>query len=534
MAVSTWSGHRFLARICRYLLRSRGQLGSVALLSAAGYTFLMQLTVTYAETDKPSYLPGEHFVLRIQFAASATDLATVTNVSVDLFRAEKQRNQLAFGFGNKPHITGTLLTVTQKLATELKPGLHFVCGVTLCWGEDGAVTHRTAFEPIFFLIRDANTEQVDRDAIAVALASLEQERSAYAEKEIVTTLASSSKGVKPTGFRVFIFGIGSLLHTTQQMEGFVISPLGRGLSYARMHSIVNQALTKYQLQIPFDAQIDRQNEQATPTFFIEYWRVLALGHDDALNHCRAHADLVFDLLGLDRGQKPREFFCLAIDPATGQGGHLFSIPWYRGNLVSDFNPASTGNLIETVTPKLQNDPFLRLLVRSYAEATSDDDSNIAMLRAWTVLELLADREIQKGQPIFHLDGCPILNTKNNPKDTNAKEARVYELIRSSGVGFPIQMSSNVDGNEKRLLLGGHEKHPGYTRGTRLVTLWDVVRAAYAIRNCIAHEGYFSPEAVDAADPDKALAVDLIKNTPLDPRRWVHDQAHLCVQRELFK
>lgn len=493
----------------------------------------MQLTVTHAQTNQPSYLPGEDFTFQIRFAAPATDLATLTNVSVDLLRADKQRNQFVFGFGNKPQITGTLLTVTQKLATELKPGLHFVSGVTLCWGEEGAVTHRIALEPVFFFIRDSNTAQVERDGVATALASMEHERRTYAEKEIVTAAASTSKE-KPTGFRVFIFGIGCLLHTPQQMEGFVISPLGRGLSYARMHSIVNQALTKYQVHIPFDSQIDRQNEQATPTFFIEYWRVLALGHDDALNHCRAHADLVFDLLGLDRGQKPREFFCLAIDPATGQGGNLFSIPWYRGNLVSDFNPASTGNLIETVAPKLQNDPFLRLLVRSYAEATSDDDNNFAMLRAWTVLELLADREIETGQPISHLDGCPILNAKNNPKDTNAKEARVYELIRRSGAGFPIQMSSNVDGEEKHLLLGGDEKHPGYTPGTRLVTLWDVVRAAYAIRNCIAHEGYFSPEAVDATDSDQALAADLIKNTPLDPRRWVHDQAHLSVRRELFK
>lgn len=135
---------------------------------------------------------------------------------------------------------------------------------------------------------------------------------------------------------------------------------------------------------------------------------------------------------------------------------------YRGNLVSDFNPSSTGNLIESVTPKLQSDPFLRLLVRSYAEATSDEDSNIAMLRAWTVLELLADREIQKNQPIFHLDGKPILNARNNTKNTNAKEARVYELIRRSGAGFPSHMISTVDGKEMRLLLGGNQKHPGYT------------------------------------------------------------------------
>lgn len=71
-------------------------------------------------------------------SAPATDLVSVINVSVDLMRAEKQRNQFAFGFGIKP---------------EIKPGLHFVSGVTLCRGEDEVVTHRVAFGPIFFLSR---------------------------------------------------------------------------------------------------------------------------------------------------------------------------------------------------------------------------------------------------------------------------------------------------------------------------------------------------------------------------------------------
>jgi hypothetical protein len=99
----------------------------------------MQFTANQAEVGQPSYMPGEDFTLRIRFASPAADLVAVTNVSVDLVRAEKQRNQLAFGFGNKPQIDGALLTVTQKLAIELKPGLHFVGGVTLCSGENGAV-----------------------------------------------------------------------------------------------------------------------------------------------------------------------------------------------------------------------------------------------------------------------------------------------------------------------------------------------------------------------------------------------------------
>jgi hypothetical protein len=72
---------------------------------------------------------------------------------------------------------------------------------------------------------------------------------------------------------------------------------------------------------------------------------------------------------------------------------------------------------------LDGNPFLRLLVRSYVEATAEDHARIALLRAWTVLELLAERAIPKGQPISPPDGSPIVNARGNRKDTNAKEGR---------------------------------------------------------------------------------------------------------------
>ena len=94
--------------------------------------------------------------------------------------------------------------------------------------------------------------------------------------------------------------------------------------------------------------------------------------------------------------------------------------------------------------------------------------------------------------------------------------------------------TTVSGVEQRFLVGADQTHAGYTPGTRLIPLWDMVRAAYAIRNRVAHEGFFSEDAIDPAEPDEALAADLIKNTPIDPRGWVKDQAELVVNRELHK
>lgn len=490
----------------------------------------MNLKLAFAKLSKISYIPGDDFTLSLRFE-SQEGLNGLSNLSINLFRAEQSRNQFEFGFGTRPRIDENTLIVTQKLPSTLRPGIYTINGATL-FQEDLQQQQPITFEPIIFAIQSLLEVPLTQEALSKRVTDLSQERQRYAQREIVTTIAVGSSS--RYAYRVLIFGVGCLLHVQQQLEGFVITPLQGGFSSARMQEIVGNTLEQTGLlSLNYDSEVESQFQRATPTFLIDYWRVLGISHEDALNHCRRHADLMFDLLGLDRGQKPREFYCLAIDQVTGESRHLYSLPWYRGNLISDFNPVSTANMIETVTPRLEADPFLRLLVRSYAEATREDDPGIAFLRSWTVLELLADRAITKGQPIKYSNGSPILNQKGNPKDTNGKEARVYELIRQYGsVGG--HFSSNINGTERQLLLEADELHPAYTPETRLITLWDVIRSAYAIRNCVAHEGYFSIDHIDPVDVDQVLAADLIRSTPFDPREWIHDQVKLAVRRELHK
>jgi hypothetical protein len=150
------------------------------------------------------------------------------------------------------------------------------------------------------------------------------------------------------------------------------------------------------------------------------------------------------------------------------------------------------------------------------------------------MELLADRSIAKGQPLLHPDGTAILKPNGNPKDTNAKEGRVYQYIRQSGAYTQGHSVQNVGGIEQHFLVGADMTHPGYKPGTRLISLWDIVRAAYAVRNRVAHEGFFSEDHIDGMDDDQVIAADLIKNTPIDPRQWIRDAAWLAIKRELHK
>ena len=487
-----------------------------------------------AEIGLEGYLPGQEFSFRIIFESPPSDFLQVTNVSVDLFRAEYSRNQFAFGFGGQPLLQPNSLSVAQKLGSELKPGLHFIGAVTLCWVEStGNVRQeRVTFEPVFFAVQSALEKPIGKGELATRVGALILERKAYAGREIVASRDVPQATLIP--FRVLIFGVGCLLHAPQQLEGFLIAPLGRGFSHARLHEIVDTTLSRINLgSFPFDQATEDQYEQSTPTFLVDYCRVLGASHVDVLDHCREHSRMMFEVLGLDRGQKPREFFCMAMDQVSGERWFVFDSPWYRGNLVSDFNPVSTANLIESVTPKLQRDPFLRLLIRSYAEATAEDDSGFALLRSWTVMELLADRAVATGKKILHPNGQPIKNNKGNSKDTNAKEARVYQYLLERG-SYVVHMSMNVEGRNRQYILGADETHPGYTPDTVLIPLWVVVRSAYAIRNCIAHEGYFSEQQIDPGDPDQILAAQLISTTPLDPRTWVRDTVQNLVRSELNK
>ena len=349
----------------------------------------------------------------------------------------------------------------------------------------------------------------------------------------IRTAKAEKKPTEGKQFCALIFGVGCLLHAHQQLDGYSIAPLGSGLSHRRMHDIVNAGLERRGLEdLAFDEKIEKQFENSTPTFLVSYEMVVAADHDDALDHCRSHADLIFQILGLDRGQMPREFASMVIEHGSNQLWYLYQMPGYRGNLASDFNPVSTANRIERLLPKLMADPFSRLLIKTYAEATAEMDYGFSLIRYWSVMELVADKNIaNRGAPLAHPDGTPILNRKGNPETTNSKLGRVYAYILANNA-FKSHGTYTENGSQKSYMVGRDPSDPAYTPATELIPLWDLVRAVYAIRNAVAHEGQFDLDQAMTGDAYQMLAARLKKSSNPDPLRFIKQQAQLVLWREV--
>jgi hypothetical protein len=466
-------------------------------------------------------------------------LDRVTGVSLDFFRIERMRNQFAFGFGMAPRVVREMLEVEQRFPAILKAGLYGVGEATLSIGSIGGAaepsgtafeTIRVTFSPVVFQVRTAPEQPASPEAIAKQAAVIVARRAQLARKPfIVDPLTGAKAGPR---FRIYVFGLGCLIHQPQQLEGFAILPLGQGLSHYNMSEIVNRFLEGNGFEpLPFIEATEKAFAASTPVFVVAYAVAVASGHEAALEYCRQHAERVFSILGIDRGQKPRAFAYVATQYDTNQWWHWFDFPGYRGNLLSDFNPVKTANEIERLLPRLEANPFLRLIVSTYSDATSEHEYGFALLRFWSVLELVAERKIAAGMPVLHPDGTAILNVKGKPETTNSKYGRVYACILANGA-FE-ETGSYTEGGYQKSYHIGDANNPNVAATTEIFTLWDMVRATYAVRNAIAHEGQFDLAKARTGDIYQQLAARLKSHGQLpDPLRFIMMKAQLAVLREV--
>jgi len=484
-----------------------------------------------------SYLAGERVICRLT-VASDVPKDRVTNLSLDFLRIEVLRDQFAFGFGMAPRVVAGMLEVEQNFPADLKPGLYVIREATLSVGSIETAAEppgigprhiRVVFSPIIFQVRTAVEQSASPEALAQQAELILNRRRQLASKPFIVDPLTDAKG--QPHFLVIVFGVGCLIHQPQQLEGFSILPVGQGLSHRNMSEIVNRFLESNAFpRLPFIKATEQAFASSTPVFAVAYNTVVATGHEAALEYCRSHAERVFSILGIDRGQKPRAFAYVATQHNTPQCWHRFDFPGYRGNLLAGFNPVKTANEIERLLPRLEANPFFRLIVSTYSDATSEHNYGFALLRFWSVLELVADRKIAPSRPVLHPDVNAILSAKGNPETTNSKHGRVYAYILANGA-FEESGSYTEAGVQKSYHIGD-AKNPNVTAATEVFTLWDIVRATYAIRNAIAHEGQFDPIKAQAGDLYQRLAARLSTHGhPPDPLHFTKMQAQLAVWRE---
>lgn len=477
--------------------------------------------------EKRSFLPGDRISVIYTLEPPELPDFDVTNVSTSIFRVDVRRASWVMGFGTLPTRDGNTFTCEATLPGHLNPGLHFVAPPTQFMGGDShSIQRAVRFEPLTFEIRSAIALAASDQQLEDRLQELQREHRLFSEATHRTPAVAAGDERR---FRVLIFAVGTLIHANQQLEGYRIVQLQGGMSHQQMLNLANSYVGSLGYSpIAFAAEVEQAFVHGTPSIVVDYADVRAVDQGDAISFCRKHAEDVFLALGRDRGQVPKEFGFIAYDVASNQTHHWFHAPGYRGNLAPGFTPGAVAEAVERMLPRLQNDPFAKLISRTFVEALGEDLEAVRIFRLWTILELVADKHVVRNStPLANPDGSGILRANGRPETNESQVGRVYSYIRSLGHGPTF--ATYQDGES--ILEGGDTSSPNYQAGMRFFTPWQLVRAAYAVRNYVAHEGYFDPVSAAAGDQHQQLAAQALTSGRPALASFVEQAAQQALMRE---
>lgn len=458
--------------------------------------------------DKTTYQAGDDIRIDIDFSNVPELLEGTSNINIDIFRIDRERNNLAFGFGLDIESETGQLSITQKLPDNLTAGLYLVTGIRLIYGKEPLEVKNVQIKNINSLFFLCSSEKVFlQQEVDLKVREAERLRYDYINKEIVTD-SVIDKGQK-TNYKIIIFSVGCLLHSSQIMEGYTLYPLGHGYSYDHMLASVNNFTNKkYGFNLDKDDQIERAFSFSTPLFAIEFNNVIAINDEDASRHCCALAENIFTVLAYDRGQRPSSFATVMINQASGEIRQSFHFPGYKGNLLSAFNPSSTANTLERMLPKLEGSSWNDLIMRIYADAKSETNQYYSCLKYWSILEMLAKHHVQDNNiELTKPCGEPLLDYGDNVVMTNSALGKVYKY--SFDKKIPPSISQNSNG-EKVIFESTSDAmaDPNNDETTVIVSLWELLSSLYEVRNATAHSGQFDVEQAKSGNRRKKKAAEL--------------------------
>lgn len=481
--------------------------------------------------NKNSFLPGEVINISINFYHKPEDARTNTpiNLNIGISRIDVERNSFVVGTGMPLTLDGQQLRATIKIPEGATQGIHFFSELAVLEIENGEPGNRLplVFESPIFEVRHLLALAKPINDLQARLADLERKRSAYLSRVHITT-AAKERGHSTRNFRVIIFATGCNIHTEQHMDGYKISPIRLGLSHQRLLDVTNQYLETQGIEaIAHLEETERQFSNSTPTMAVDFHQIESIDHQDAIVYAQSLSSDIFQILGLEQGQIPRQFALLATEYDTTNRWHRFEIPWYRGNQIRGFEPSQIARTIDTYLPRLQGNPFQRLLLRSFAEATDDDDWGFQVLRYWTVLELAANRKVPGNIGIYHPNGDPILRPDGQPATTKHKGNMVYEYVRRMD-SFLSHEHQEIDG-QSVLAEIWKLSTSSETEYRSCYSLRDIVEACYAVRNAVAHEGIYDPDAQGTTS--NPMAARIVKRGSPNLLSFLKMQAKLAIWHE---
>jgi len=444
-----------------------------------------------ARLNKTTYKSGDVIQIQLDFGQNVSLLDGVSNYNIDIFKVDVERNNLAFSFSGTPIPIGGFVFIRKELPDTFREGLYMVSGIRLIRDENLEKVAPISVEDrtkLFFWFSEQGVSLSELE-LTEKINELNHQRGSYSNATTVTSAASIR--TKQKKYRVLVYGVGCLLHSTQPMQGYTLHPLKRGFDYNHMLDAVN-SYSDPELGIRHIAveKIQEAFGSSTPLFVIDFHNVIAVDHSDAGQHCSKLSEDIFTVLAYEKGQRPNSFASVIVDQETNQSWHAFHFPGYRGNLVSDFNPSSTSHVLARLLPKIKTSPWVDLIMRIYADAVSEANLFYACFKCWSILELIAkNKVVDDSIHLLHPNASPVRDNNGNHVTTKNARGKVYFHLISSNI--PPLISCN---GSKKVIYETYQdatNDPNFDASTQVVTLWDFVSALYEIRNATAHSGEFN-------------------------------------------
>ncbi|MBI5128105.1 MAG: hypothetical protein HZA66_01565 [Rhodopseudomonas palustris] len=185
----------------------------------------------------------------------------------------------------------------------------------------------------------------------------------------------------------------------------------------------------------------------------------------------------------------------------------------QADLIETYLPALQKSL-----PALQKSVVARLDLRLYTEAMAERTHDVQFLRHWAILEMIASRHISSTKiKIKNWDGSAILTHDGKARTTYGKSEKVYQYLFQVGVNSYSFGWKTRDGLEVHVT---GTNPPVQSPNVCNVSLWEILRAAYRIRNAVAHGGFFTPNP-QSGDWEEYLAALMFTSGPFSTNFLAH-------------
>jgi hypothetical protein len=455
-------------------------------------------------------MPGDTLTIKVERYDGPSERV---NLQINFVRVELERDHFAFGSGQEADI-GSAFEVSITVPQEAQSGPYFLAdfrGLDIELAGDPLPSS----EPRVLI---ADSQPLEGRAFYVG----EQPQDRPVVEEIQYLHGQRLDRIRKT-FHVgdlphaltvqvaFLYS-GLLVHGQQHCQGYSIIPYGSGLSPASSIGAMNEfASLAFGAVFPETEGPAAEYSQSKPLAAIVVHRVGAETLQAAFEGIRPLVDDVALALAFDRGHIPEPFAAVACS-GLDMMMWLLHRP-YRGNLVPPFGATETGAQIERLTGAMSRTPFSKLLLELYVQARGEADPMFQLFRFWAVLELLAKRVVPKGLAVTDAHGQEIVEDGKVVK-TDGAAARVYKYLFDQGMGG--SHGSYQDGNGTySLVVEASHPTPALEGPGLKITMWDAVRAFYAVRNGVAHDGRFEPDDASAPGSKKSLATALLKSPHQD-------------------